>query len=471
MAGALNITATLTHAHEFLGDLGHLLPDQQDPVAYPAMRVTITPDTEGILNSDTGTTVRRSVLPCGVRVLTEEMPGVRSATIGYWIGVGSRHEADHQHGSTHFLEHLLFKGTAKRSALDIASAFDAVGGDSNAATGKESTCYYARVLDTDLPMAVDVLTDMVTSAVIDPAELEVERGVILEELAMDEDDPADVVQERFAEQVLDGHPLGRPIGGTKAAIEAAVRDDVVDHYHRWYRPQELVITAAGGLEHDAVCRLVAQALEDSRWDISTPAQPEPLRTARQEQIPVRAGTERFTKPVEQSQVILGGRGMSASDPDRFALSLLHAVLGGGMSSRLFQEVREKRGLAYATYSFSAAYTDAGYYGLYAGCLPSKVDQVVGVLEDQLQRMATEPVSADELARAKGQLRGATVLGMEETSSRMNRLGRAELVRGEFVDISETLDEVDSVTVQDVQRVASRLAQSPRATTIVAPEPV
>lgn len=432
------------------------------------MRVSITPDTEGLLNGDAGTTVRRSVLPCGVRILTEEMPGVRSATIGYWIAVGSRHEAEHQHGSTHFLEHLLFKGTATRSALDIAAAFDAVGGDSNALTGKESTCYYARVLDADLPMAVDVLTDMVTSAVIDGQELEVERGVILEELAMAEDDPSDVVQERFAEQVLDGHALGRPIGGTPAEINAATREDVVDHYRRWYRPEELVITAAGGLEHDAVCALVAQALERSRWDVSAAASPVPLRTARQEQIPVRAGAERIAKPVEQSQVILGGRGMSASDDDRFALSLLHAILGGGMSSRLFQEVREKRGLAYSTFSFSAGYTDAGYFGLYAGCLPSKVDQVIGVLEEQLQRMAAEPASAEELARAKGQLRGATVLGMEETSSRMNRLGTAELVRGEFVDISETLAEVDAVTSADIRRVAARLLSSPLATTVVGP---
>lgn len=183
---------------------------------------------------------------------------------------------------------------------------------------------------------------------------------------------------------------------------------------------------------------------------------------------MRAGAERIAKPVEQSQVILGGRGMSASDDDRFALSLLHAILGGGMSSRLFQEVREKRGLAYSTFSFSAGYTDAGYFGLYAGCLPSKVDQVIGVLEEQLQRMAAEPASAEELARAKGQLRGATVLGMEETSSRMNRLGTAELVRGEFVDISETLAEVDAVTSADIRRVAARLLSSPLATTVVGP---
>ncbi|GAA4915235.1 pitrilysin family protein [Nesterenkonia rhizosphaerae] len=432
------------------------------------MRVTIAPETEGVLNADAGSTVRRTVLPCGVRVLTEQMPGIRSVSIGFWIAVGSRDEADHQYGSTHFLEHLLFKGTAKRSALDIAAAFDAVGGESNAMTGKESTCYYARVLDTDLPMAVEVLTDMVTSAVIDPAEMETERGVILEELAMAEDDPGDVVHERFTEQVLDGHPLGRPIGGTPEAIEQASRDDVWDHFARWYRPEELVITAAGGLDHEQLCQLVTAALEGSRWDISQNSQPAPRRVGAEIHIPVRTGTEHHRKPVEQTQVILGGRGMAAHDEDRFALSLMHAVLGGGMSSRLFQEIRERRGLAYSTYSFSAAFTDAGLYGLYAGCLPEKVDAVIDVMSTELERIATEEVTAEELERAKGQLRGSTVLGMEETSSRMSRLGKAELVRGEFVDISDTLAQVEAVTSADIQRVAARLADSPRATTIVGP---
>lgn len=432
------------------------------------MRVKIEPTTEGVLNADAGSTVRRTVLPSGVRVLTEEMPGVRSVSIGYWIAVGSRHEAEHQYGSTHFLEHLLFKGTRRRSAMDIAAAFDAVGAESNAMTSHESTCYYARVLDEDLPLAIDVLTDMVTSAVIDPAEMELERGVILEELAMAEDDPTDVVQERFAHQVLDGHPLGRPIGGTRASIEAATRDDVWDHFNHWYRPDELVITAAGGLDHQQLCQMVEDALADSRWDISQHTAPAALSAHRDEQIPVRSGTERITKSVEQAQVILGGRGMRAGDEDRFALSLMHSILGAGMSSRLFQEVREKRGLAYSTYSFSAGFTDAGYYGLYAGCLPSKVEEVTAVMAAELERIATEPVTEEELTRAKGHLRGATVLGMEETSARMSRLGGAELMRGEFVDISDTLAQVEAVTAEDITRVAARLAASERAVTVVAP---
>ncbi|WP_146339446.1 pitrilysin family protein [Nesterenkonia sp. NBAIMH1] len=432
------------------------------------MRITIHPTTEGVLNDDAGSTVRRTVLPSGVRVLTEQMPGVRSVTIGYWIAVGSRDEAEHQYGSTHFLEHLLFKGTRTRSALDIAAAFDTVGGESNAMTGKESTCYYARVLDTDLPMAAEVLTDLVTSAVIDPDEMETERGVILEELAMDEDDPTDVVHERFSEQVLSGHPLGRPIGGTTEAILAASRADVVDHYRRWYRPEELVITAAGGVDHDELVSMVAQALEASDWDVSGRGEPAARRVGDVQTIPVDEGVVKHRKSIEQSQVIIGGRGPAAGDEDRFALSLMHAILGGGMSSRLFQEVRERRGLAYNTYSFSAPYTDVGYYGLYAGCMPEKVDTVTQVMMEQLERIASEPVGSEELTRAKGQLRGGTVLGMEDTASRMQRLGKAELVRGEFVDISDSLAEIDAVTADDITRVARRLAESPRATTIIGP---
>ena len=432
------------------------------------MRVRIDPHTEGVLNADAGSTVRRTVLPSGVRVLTEEMPGQRSVTVGFWIAVGSRDEAEHQHGSTHFLEHLLFKGTQSRSALEIAAAFDAVGGESNALTGHEHTCYYARVLDTDLPMAVEVLTDMVTSAVLDPHEMETERGVILEELAMAEDDPADVAHERFAGQVMDGHALGRPIGGTPGEIRAARRDDVHAHYRRWYRPEELVITAAGGLDHQRICTLVTEALGTSAWELAEGASPAPRRIGEEAEIPVRAGVERISKHVEQSQVILGGRGMSASDEDRFALSVLHAILGGGMSSRLFQEIRERRGLAYSTYSFSAAFTDAGYYGLYAGCLPERVDQVTEVMAAELERLAEEPVGKQELLRAKGQLRGGTVLGMEESSSRMSRLGRAELVRGEFVDVSDTLEQLGAVRAEDIRRTAHRLLASPRATTVVGP---
>jgi predicted Zn-dependent peptidase len=426
------------------------------------------PGGELIHGAEGGSVVRRSVLPGGVRVLTEAMPGQRSATIGFWVGVGSRDEADGQHGSTHFLEHLLFKGTRKRTALEIASAFDEVGGESNAATAKESTCYFARVLDTDLPMAIDVIADMITGAVLDPAELEQERDVILEEIAMDSDDPTDVAHENFVAAVLGVHPLGRPIGGTPAAIKAVSRDSVWAHYQRYYRPDEIVITAAGGLEHDVVCRLVLDALRTAGWELNDTAAPVERRSTVQADITGTAGLHVIKRPVEQANIIMGCPSIVATDDRRFVMSVLNAVLGGGMSSRLFQEIREKRGLVYSTYSFASAYADAGYFGMYAGCTPSKVKQVLELLGAELDKLAADGITDEELRKAVGQLCGGIVLALEDTGSRMSRLGRAELVSGEFQDIDETLDRIKAVTAEQVQELARVLAEAPRTVTVVGP---
>lgn len=418
--------------------------------------------------SDGGSVVRRSVLPGGVRVLTEAMPGQRSATIGFWVGVGSRDEAPGQHGSTHFLEHLLFKGTKRRTALEIASAFDEVGGESNAATAKESTCYFARVLDTDLPMAIDVIADMITGAVLDPAEMEQERDVILEEIAMDSDDPTDVAHENFVAAVLGTHPLGRPIGGTPAAIRAVARDSVWEHYRRYYRPDELVITAAGGLEHDVVCSLVVDALNTAGWSLEPDAAPVDRRSTERADITGTAGLHVVKRAVEQANIIMGCPTIVATDERRYVMSVLNAVLGGGMSSRLFQEIREKRGLVYSTYSFASSYADAGYFGMYAGCTPSKVRQVLDLLGLELDKLAEGGISDDELRKAVGQLCGGIVLALEDTGSRMSRLGRAELVSGEYQDIDETLRQIKAVTAQEVQELARELAAAPRTVTVVGP---
>ncbi|MFJ5955768.1 M16 family metallopeptidase [Paenarthrobacter sp. NPDC092416] len=426
------------------------------------------PSGELIHGAEGGSVVRRSVLPGGVRVLTEAMPGQRSATIGFWVAVGSRDEADGQHGSTHFLEHLLFKGTKRRTALEIASAFDEVGGESNAATAKESTCYFARVLDTDLPMAIDVIADMITGAVLDPAELEQERDVILEEIAMDSDDPTDVAHEKFVAAVLGTHPLARPIGGTPDAIKAVARDSVWEHYQRYYRPEELVITAAGGLDHDVVCDLVLQALKSAGWQLDPEAAPVERRATDRAIITGTAGLHVVKRPVEQANIIMGCPTIVATDDRRFVMSVLNAVLGGGMSSRLFQEIREKRGLVYSTYSFTAAYADAGYFGMYAGCTPSKVRQVLELLGVELEKLAKDGITEEELRKAVGQLSGGIVLALEDTGSRMSRLGRAELVSGEFQDIDETLARIKAVTVEEVQDLARELAAAPRTITVVGP---
>nr|WP_297427349.1 pitrilysin family protein [uncultured Actinotalea sp.] len=423
---------------------------------------------------DGGAIVRRSVLPGGIRVLTESMPGLRSATVGAWVGVGSRDERDGHHGSTHFLEHLLFKGTARRDAMDIAEAFDAVGGEANAATGKEHTCYYARVLDADLPMAVDVITDMVTSATLDAEELEIERGVILEELAMNDDDPSDVAHEQFAAVVLGHHPLGRPIGGTPGTIEGVPRSAVLDHYTEHYRPATLVVTAAGGVDHDTLCAQVVDAVRAGGWALDDDAVPAarrattPLRPGDPDGLPAEGAELVIHRTTEQANVVVGGAGLTATDERRFVLSVLTTALGGGMSSRLFQEIRERRGLAYSTYAFTSQHADAGVFGLYAGCTPAKVDEVLDLLHREWDRLAADGITEAELERSIGQLSGGLVLGLEDSGSRMSRLGKAELVHGVLLSQEESLERIRAVTREQVQELAAELAARPRSVVKVGP---
>ncbi|MEZ5191008.1 MAG: pitrilysin family protein [Schumannella sp.] len=407
-----------------------------------------------------GTLVRRSVLPCGVRVLSERVPGSQSATVGFWLAVGSRDEEPVTYGSTHFLEHLLFKGTSQRSALDIAVVLRLRRGEHNALTAKEYTCYYAKVRDRDLPMAVEVLADMVTSSVLEPGEFDSERGVILEELAMADDDPGDVASERLFEAVFGDHPLGRPIGGTPASITAVGRDAVHAHYLANYRPEELVITVAGAVDHDVLVTGVMAALAEAGWDPDATAPP----AARRDTTPgliggVRARTI-VERPLEQANLMLGVSALSATDERRPALVVLNAILGSGMSSRLFQEVRERRGLAYSVYSFSSGYADAGILGLYAGCSPRNAGSVAELMLGELRRLSEEPVSADELARAQGQLGGASALALEDSDTRMTRLGRSEITHGEFADLDETLRRIGAVTRDDIQALAADLASRP-----------
>jgi predicted Zn-dependent peptidase len=404
--------------------------------------------------------VRRSVLTSGVRILSESVPGARSATIGYWVAVGSRDELPATFGSTHFLEHLLFKGTTTRSALDIAVSFDSVGGEHNAMTAKEYTCYYAKVQDRDLAMAVDVLADMFTSSVIDAGEFETERGVILEELAMADDDPSDVTSERFFEAVLGEHPLGRPIGGNNETISAVTRDAVWKHYQANYRPQDLVITVAGAVDHDELVRGVTAALERAGWDLEVDATPVARRDATEDLITQGSSLVVVKRPIEQANIIAGVVGIAATDDRRVTLAVLNSILGGGMSSRLFQEIREKRGLAYSVYSFSPSYSDTGVFGIYAGCSPAKVPQVTELMLGEFSRLAAGGVTQDEVRRAVGQLSGASALALEDSDTRMSRLGRSELTMGEFVDLDESLRRLSTVTTQSVRELAVELSSRP-----------
>ena len=403
-----------------------------------------------------GSTVRRTVLPSGVRILSENMPGAQSVSISFSVPVGSRDETGGHFGSTHFLEHLLFKGTQKRSALDIAIAFDSVGGSSNAATGKEYTSYYARVQDTALPLAIEVIADMLTSSVIDPKEFENERTVILEELAMNDDDPEDVAHEAFSEALHGEHPLGRPIGGTIQTITDVTRDAVWEHYKANYRPQDLVIAAAGGVNHDELIRLVEQALSAAGWDLDVAATPRERRFIGDTFIPRSKTLEVIKRPISQTNILIGCQGLVADDDQRYDMAVLNTVLGGGMSSRLFQEVREKRGLAYSVYSFNQAYSDGAIFGLYAGCAAAKATEVTGLMWDELKKIADDGITSDELVLARGNISGSLALKFESSMARMNRLFSTEIHNGEFYDLDETLLRYSRVTSDNVQKVAQTL---------------
>jgi predicted Zn-dependent peptidase len=402
-----------------------------------------------------------SILPSGVRVVTEAMPAVRSVALGLWIGVGSRDETAHQLGASHFLEHTLFKGTRRRSARDIAESLDAVGGEMNAFTSKEVTCFYARVLDRDVPLAFDVLADMVVDAANTPADVEAERQVVLSEIDIHLDTPDDLVHSDLSEIVLGDHPLARETLGDERSISGMHRDTIHDHYLATYRPGNLTVAAAGAVDHDTVVALADQLL----GDLGRPGGAPPARTAPSG---YGAGALRIRhRPTEQAHLALGMPGVDQLDPDRWALRVLNVALGGGMSSRLFQELREVRGLCYSTYSYASSYLDAGLEGAYVGTAPGKVDETLAVLRDELRRVADD-VDADEVERAKGALRGGTVLGLEETGSRMSRIGKQVATDVPIVTVDEALALIDAVTVDDVMRVAHRVFDAPWNLAVVGP---
>ncbi len=409
--------------------------------------------------------VRRTVLPGGLRVVTEQMAGVRSASIGVWVGVGSRHETPTLHGCSHFLEHVLFKGTHERTAMDLSVALDAVGGEFNAFTAKEYTCFHALVLDEDLEIAADVLGDMMTSSLVTPEDVDAERDVILDEIAMHDDDPDDVVHNLFAEQAWGDSPLGRPIAGTVASIAAMTPAQVERFYRRHYRPENMVIAVAGNIEHAEVVRLINRSFGRRGFlEGDTKNAPEKATGIRR----VRGGYRSATRPLEQANLVLGVGGLTRGDQRRFALGVLNTTLGGGTSSRLFQEVRERRGLAYSVYSFSTHHADSGLVGVAAGCLPGKLDAVLATIRGELVKVAESGITAEELERGKGQLRGGLVLGMEDSSSRMSRIGKAELLQDDLLSLDQVIERIDAVTLEEVASLASDLFTQPELLAIVGP---
>jgi predicted Zn-dependent peptidase len=428
-------------------------------------------------------TVRRTVLPGGLRVVTEFLPAVRSVALGIWVGVGSRDEDETHAGATHYLEHLLFKGTRKRSALDISAAMDAVGGELNAFTAKEYTCYYARVLDADLPLAIDVLSDMVTDSLIEPKDVDAERNVVLEEIAMNEDDPGDTVHEAFTTRLFGDTPLGRPILGTVDSINAITRDQIFEHYQARYTMPHIVVAAAGNLDHDMVVEGIrvafAHVLESATLTADSPsavlkAVPAPPRLRDAGGLwdgygpAAGTGVNLVSRPIEQANLVFGCEGLSRTDDRRFTLGVLNAALGGGMSSRLFQEVREKRGLAYSVYSFASQHADTGLWGVYVGCLPSKADEVLSIVSAEVAKVVESGLTDAELDRGKGQVRGGIVLGLEDPSSRMTRLGKSELVYPGLEPVDDVLAAIDAVTHEDIRAVAAEVLTRPKVLAVVGP---
>ncbi len=421
-----------------------------------------------LLEDPDGGVVQRSVTDTGLRVLTEASGTGRSVTIGVAVPVGSRDESAGTRGASHFLEHLLFKGTARRSALEISATIEAVGGDLNAFTSKEYTCFYARVLDRDLALAVDVLLDLVTSAALTAEDIESERNVVIEEIAMHDDDPAGVAQEIFGGQVFTGTDLATPVIGTQTSIAEMTVDSVRKHYHQWYVLDNLSLVAAGHLRHGEVVAAANAALSKAaHLRRATPVARRAATTPARRDL--QPASERRARPTEQVNLVWGTAGVSRSDPRRFAASVFNAAVGSGMSSRLFQQVREERGLAYAVQSFTSMYSDAGAFGVYAGTSPARIAETLEVIEEVVDAVRREGFEAEEIERGKGQLRGGLVLSREESSNRMVALVESEIITGRVVSLTEALANIDRVTADDVGQVVEMVASSPRLLAVVGPE--
>ena len=404
--------------------------------------------------------VVRDVLDNGLRLITETMPHVRSVTIGVWLMRGSRHESDERSGIAHFVEHMLFKGTDSRSAEDIAQAIDSIGGQLDAFTAKEYASYYIKILDEHLPLAVDLLADIVLRPAFVPEEIEREKKVILEEIKMVEDTPDDLVHELFTQHFWEGHPLGRPILGSKETVEGLTVDSLREYFRGVYVAPNMIISAAGNLQHDRVRDLVTRAFE------SLPASGEPFSEQPPRVVP-QVITR--TKDLEQSHVCLGTNSYPQRHEDRYVSYILNTLLGGSMSSRLFQNVREKRGLAYAVFSGLSAYRDAGNITIYAGCANEAVGEVIDLCVEELRLLKRVAVPDAELRRSKDHLKGSLMLSLENTASRMSHLARQEIYFDRHFGLDETLAGVERVTPGDLQRVACDLfSNGSLAATVLGP---
>ncbi len=403
----------------------------------------------------------KQVLPNGLTVVVEEIPYVRSVSVGVWVAAGSRYESDENAGISHFLEHLFFKGTERRTAKDIAESIEGVGGQLNAFTAKEYACYYAKVLDEHLPLAMDVLSDMIRHSKFAQADIEKERGVILEEIRMYEDTPDELVHDLFLQTVWEGHPLGRAILGTEESVGSLDRDRIVSYYQGMYCPNNVVVAAAGHVTAKEIIDMVAEAFGTMEGcSMRLPS----MSPEAHSDILLRA------KATEQVHLCMGSKAVPLDDDDYYATQVLNTITGGGSSSRLFQEIREERGLAYSVYSYISAYKDAGLFTAYAGMSPDQAAAVTELMMKVLSRLADEGPTKEELERAREQLKGGLMLGLESTSNRMTRIGKNEITLGRHITPDEIIDKVNAVTLQDINRLAAHFFR-PSAFTFVGLGPV
>jgi predicted Zn-dependent peptidase len=407
-----------------------------------------------------GATYRKTILDNGLRVVSETIPYVRSVSIGVWANVGSRDEDQPHNGISHFLEHMVFKGTKNRSVREIAQSLESLGGFLNAFTTKEQTCFYARVLDEHTPRAIDVLADLLLNATFAPEEMEKEKAVVIEELKNAEDDPEDVIHDNFERAVFPAHSLGFPIIGTEQNLRSFTQKDLFAHVASHYSPSRLVVAAAGNINHERLVKLVEKSFRSLKASRNT------FRRIVAPTRPVRPSTREIRKPITQAHVCLGTVGYSVHHKDRYPLIVMNSLLGEGMSSRLYQTIRERHGLAYTVYSFISLLSDTGIFGTYLGTDRNKVDDAVALIRKEFRRLKEKPVSRAELERTKSQIKGTMMLGLENMSGRMMRLGSGELHFERFIPIDAILKKVDAVTAGGIQRVANTLFVEKDFSTVV-----
>jgi predicted Zn-dependent peptidase len=403
---------------------------------------------------------RKTFLPNGIRLVTERIPHVRSVAVGVWVETGSRYEPADRTGISHFIEHLVFKGTETRSAEDIARIVDSVGGQMDAFTTKEHTCFYVTVLDEHLPLAADLLADILLHPRFDAGDIEREKTVVLQEFGMVEDTPDDVIHDLFAERVWPEHPLGRPILGDRRVVQALDRDTVLSYFRTEYCPGRITIAAAGHVGHERLVELLGTRFLDF-------GRPSPSRT--DERPKLATTVDLIERPLEQVHFVLGGRGLEQDASERFALFLLNTILGGSMSSRLFQVVREREGLVYSIHSGNAAFRDSGLFYVYAGTEPGHFQRVVDLTLAELRTLRAEGVTADELRRAKDHLKGSLMLSLESTGSRMTRIAKQELYFGRSFTFDEILADIERVTMGELGSLTERLLSEPLSLVALGPK--